>query len=190
LPRPAVVRARGALRSILIVGLLASCASDRGYRFDGRYDAPRSGYRLLIVARGYVAAGFDIADHAFARVRVCPLVPGVGKPLRFSLTRRPEMALLFESEEILTADAHWSEKMFGALLQSRGYAGLTAMELAGGFKVIAGALSGPKGAILPGQIDSLTVVQAQAEYSASDLKSQPPRDWVRDFDLPECDAKR
>ena len=170
----------------LMIALITSCSSEKGFRFEGRYEAPRSGYRIMIVSRGYVASGFDIADYAYARVLVCPLTAAAGKPFRFSLTKLPQAPQLFESEDMLTADATWSEKLLGAVLQARGYSALTAMELAGSFRVISNSLSGPKGVILQGQIDSVTVVDAKPEYAAADMKTQPQRGWVSSAELGTC----
>ncbi|MGH7887850.1 MAG: hypothetical protein ACREPG_08295 [Candidatus Binatia bacterium] len=176
----------------LLVGLmlvaLVACSSDKGFRFEGRYEAAQSGYRIVVLSRGYVAAGFDIADNAFARVQICPIVAGAARPLRFSLAARPQTPRLFESEDVLTANANWSEKLLSAVLRTKGYAEPTAEELAGSFRVISNSLSGPKGVVLEGQIGSVKVLRANAEYVAADMKNRPAAEWVRVSELGNCDT--
>lgn len=173
--------------AILLAGLIA-CASENWFRFEGEYEAQRSGYRIVIVSRGYVTSGSDIADHAFTRVQVCPIVAGAGRPFRFSLAARPQAPRLFESEEMLTANATWSETLLKAVLRAKGYAEPAAAELAGSFRAISNSLSGPKGVILEGQIDAVKVRRAKAEYVDADLKNRPTAEWVRVFELGNCDT--
>ena len=74
------------------MGLLLTflgCDSTNGFRFDAVYAAPGSGFRIAILSRGYIKSGDDLADKSFARVRVCPTVPGRGGEFQFALTRLP-----------------------------------------------------------------------------------------------------
>ena len=173
--------------SILFAGLSA-CASEKWFRFEGEYEAQQSGYRIVIVSRGYIVFGSDVADHAFTRVQVCPMASGMGRPFRFSLAARPQAPRLFESAEMLTANATWSETLLGAVLRAKGYAEPASAELAGSFRAISNSLSGPKGVVLEGQIDAIKVRRAKAEYVAADLKGRPLVEWVRVFELGNCDT--
>ncbi|MBM4299271.1 MAG: hypothetical protein FJ143_16155, partial [Deltaproteobacteria bacterium] len=139
-----------ALIAAIVIAGLTACASENWFRFEGAYEAEQSGYRLSILSRGYVSSGYDIADYAFTRVQICPIAGGAGRPFRFSLAARPQAPRLFESEEMLTANAAWSETLLRAVLRARGYGEPSAAELAGSFRVISNSLSGPKGVILEG----------------------------------------
>jgi hypothetical protein len=189
---PGVLRVRRRARLPLIAALLfaglAACASENWFHFEGDYEAEQSGYRLSIVSRGFVASGYDVADHAFTRVQVCPSAGGAGRPFRFSLAARPQAARLFESEDMLTANATWNENLLRAVLRARGYSEPSAAELAGSFRVISNSLSGPKGVILEGQIDSVKVRRAKAEYISAQRKDRPLAEWVAASELSKCDA--
>ena len=169
-----------------IVVAITSCLFDNGFRFEAEYEARYSGYRMSIVSRGYVAAGHDIADNAYARVRICPIAGGPGRPFRFTLAARPQTPRHFESEEVTAASANWSEKLLRSVLLTAGYREPTATELAGSYRVISNSLSGPKGVILEGQIDSVKVLRAKPEYGPADMKIRPLADWVAVSELGNC----
>jgi hypothetical protein len=175
------------MAALLFAGLTA-CASENWFHFEAEYEAEQSGWGILIVSRGYVSSGYDIADYAFTRVQICPIAGGAGRPFRFSLAARPQAPRLFESEEMLTANAAWSETLLRAVLQARGYGEPSAAELAGSFRVISNSLSGPKGVILEGQIDTIKVRRAKAEYVAADDKNRPLAQWVTLSELGKCDT--
>jgi hypothetical protein len=175
-------------RLLILLIALSSCSSDKGYRFEAVYEAPNSGFQIKIISRGYITAGSDTADDAFARVSICPVVSGEGRPFRFSLTARPRAPSLFGSDDVLTANAEWSQNLLRSVLRVARYREPVAEELAGSYRVISNALSGPKGVVLEGQIESVKVVRAKAEYTRADLKGQPYGEWVGVSELGGCDT--
>ena len=168
--------------------VLVSCSSDNGFRFDALYEAPQSGFRIHIVSRGFVAAGSDIAENAFARVQICPTILGKGRPLRFSLSAAPRVARVFESDDGQIASASWNEKLLRSVLLSAGYGELIAQELSGSFRVISNSLSGPKGVILESQIDSVKVLRAKPEYGHAVMRNRPVKEWVEVSEIASCDT--
>ena len=172
---------------LFLLPAIAACPFDNGFRFEGLYEAPRSGYRIRIISRGYVEGGYDIADNAFARVQICPNVGGRGRPLRFSLSAAPRVPRVFESEDVQITRANWNEKLLRSVLLTAGYAEPMAEELSGSYRVISNSLSGPKGVILEGQIKSVKVLKAKPEYGQEIMKNRPLKDWVAVSDLGSCD---
>jgi hypothetical protein len=173
---------------LFLLPAIASCPFENGFRFEGLYEAPPSGFRIHIVSRGYVEAGYDIADNAFARVQICPTVLGKGRPLRFSLSAAPRVAPVFESDDVQIASASWNEKLFRSVLLRADYGEPLAEELSGSYRVISNSLSGPKGVILEGQIDSGKVLRAKPEYGHAVMKNRPLTQWIAVSELASCDT--
>jgi hypothetical protein len=173
---------------LFVLPAIAACPIENGFGFEGLYEAPESGYRIRIVSRGYVEGGYDIADNAFARVRICPNVRGRGRPLRFSLSAAPRVPRVLESEDVQINSAGWNEKLLRSVLLTAGYVEPIAEELSGSYRVISNSLSGPKGVILEGQIKSVRVLKAKPEYGHEVMKHRPLKDWITVSDLGSCDT--
>src|ERR1051326_2996401 len=69
--------------------LALACSTDRGFRFQAEYGAPRSGYRLRLISQGWVESGYDLSENAFALVQFCPVAEPGARPFRVSLASRP-----------------------------------------------------------------------------------------------------
>jgi hypothetical protein len=180
-------------RSLLLLLLLSSgCLSSRGFRFHGEYEAKESGYRIQLISQGYVNSGDDLANSAFALVQICALPGFMGRPFRIEMTALPNEWISLECQELGLPPTDWKrpEQLFLALLSRAGYQGPVSEEVKGSVRVIASALSGPKGVILKSQIESLGVLRADIEYGYKVMKDQPPKKWINGSELDECNTGR
>jgi len=172
--------------------LVSACGPGvRTFRFTGTYKAPLSGYRIHLISQGYVLAGDDLSQNGFAWVRVCPLPGMKARPLKLSLTATPNSWTLIESPEqgLMPTELKSNDTTpLSALLEQAGYQTLNPSETAGSVRVMESALTGPKGVILEGQIDTVQVLETQIDYGYRfDLK-QSPQAWINPEDLEVCDS--
>lgn len=72
------------------------------------------------------------------------------------------------------------------MLARAGFQGVVEEELIGSVKVLEGALAGPKGAILEGQIDTMKVLGTKSKYLAIPKKGQPDLVWLQTVSLKDC----
>jgi hypothetical protein len=127
-----------------------------------------------------VNSGDDLANSAFALVQICALPGFTGRPFRIEMTALPNEWISLECRDLGVPPTDWKrpEQLFSDLLSSAGYKGPVPEEVKGSVRVIASALSGPKGVILKGQIESLGVLRADIEYGYKVMKDQPPKKWI------------
>ena len=165
--------------------------SDGGFRFHGDYEAARSGYRIQMLYEGFVEQGHDIARSAFAIVQFCPTGNSNAIFLRMTITAAPDQWIRMECRDLGLLGVEWnsktSEGLLRSLLSSAGYRTLDPAELLGGVKVIESSLSGPKGVVLRGQIESLRVLRADIEYGYDVAKDTPPGEWIEPSEVKGCD---
>ena len=175
--------------AVLLVLLVGSCSSDRGFRFYGEYEAEQSHYRIQLISQGYVKAGDDLADSAFALVQICPVGQSSGKPFRVTLTATPGQWTRIESNDVAipSTEVNWRtpQAWLKEALWQAGYRDLPEEELVGSAKVVGSALTGPKGVILKGQIKSLIVRRADIVYGYKVTKERP-KEWIRSSELSAC----
>jgi hypothetical protein len=170
--------------------LVGSCSSDRGFRFYGEYEAEKSHYRIQLISQGYVKAGDDLADSAFALVQICPTGQSSGKPFRVTLTATPGQWTRIESNDVAipSTEVNWRtpQAWLKEALWQAGYRDLSEEELTGTARVISSALTGPKGVILKEQIKSLLVRRDDIIYGYEVMKERPPNEWIASSELPPC----
>ncbi|HLF15548.1 MAG TPA: hypothetical protein VI932_11735 [Bacteroidota bacterium] len=171
--------------------LAAGCGpSDDGFRFHGDYEAARSGYRIQMLSEGYVEQGHDIARSAFAIVQFCPTRNSNAIFLRMTLTAAPDQSIRMACRDLGLQGVEWnwktSEGLLRGLLSSAGYRTLDPAELLGSVKVIESSLSGPKGVVLRGQIESLRVLRADIEFGYDVAKDKPPGEWIEPSEVMGC----
>jgi len=175
--------------AVLLFLLIGSCSSDRGFRFYGEYEAEQSHYRIQLVSQGYVKAGDDLADSAFALVQICPTGQSRTKAFRLMLTATPGQWIRVESNDVAipSTEVNWRtpQAWLKEALWQAGYRDLPEEELIGSAKVIGSALTGPKGVILKGQIKSLIVHRDDVVYGYK-VSKERPKEWIRSSELPPC----
>jgi hypothetical protein len=175
--------------AVLLFLLVGSCSSDRGFRFYGEYEAEQSHYRIQLISQGYVKAGDDLADSAFALVQICPTGQSRAKAFRLMLTATPGQWTRVESNDvaITSTEVNWRtpQAWLKEALWQAGYRDLPEQELTGSAKVIGSALTGPKGVILKGQIKSLIVHRDDIVYGYK-VSKERPKEWIRSSELPPC----
>lgn len=163
---------------------------DRGFRFTAGYEAVKSGYRLLVVSKGFVKPGDDLANSAFASVTICPDIISRGKTAQMTLTAQPEQWVKLDCEALgaHSVDLNWksSENVLASLLTRCGYNSLVPDEIRGSVRVMMSSLTGPKGVILEGQIASLRVLYTKIDYGYSVNESDPPKRWIDASEFPKC----
>lgn len=164
--------------------------SDRGFRFRATYQAPKSGYQIELLSQGFVKQGNDLSDNAFAIIQICPLAQNHGRPLRFCLLSEPDrwLQMLSSNLDLPQQDWNWrtSLKLFRQELLMAGYSELDTAEVSGSVKVIGSALSGSKGVILEGQIESVKVVNTIIYCDYKFDRNQPVIQWIKSEDLEPC----
>jgi hypothetical protein len=175
--------------AVLLVLLVGSCSSDRGFRFYGEYEAEKSHYRIQLISQGYVKAGDDLADSAFALVQICPTGQSRAKAFRLTLTATPGQRTRVESDDVAlsSTEVNWRtpQAWLKEALWQAGYRDLPEEELVGSAKVVGSALTGPKGVILKGQIKSLIVRRADIVYGYKVTKERP-KEWIRSSEFSAC----
>ena len=176
--------------ALLLPLLVGSCSSDRGFRFYGEYEAEQSHYRIQLISQGYVKAGDDLADCAFALVQICPTAQSRGQPFRVTLTATPGQWTKVESEDLAipSKEVNWRtpQTWLKEALEQGGYQDLSEDELTGSTRVIGSALTGPKGVILKGQIKSLIVRRDDIIYGYKVTKERSPKEWIASSELRHC----
>src|SRR6266481_7771687 len=90
---------------------------DRGFRFHGEYEAPHSGFRIEVMARGYVKGGHDIAKTAFAVARFCPLHQSAGRSFELSLLAEEGQWIKASCRDFNLNHAEWNWKTADSVLQ-------------------------------------------------------------------------
>ncbi len=163
---------------------------DRGFRFHGEYEAPHSGFRIEVMARGYVKGGHDIAKTAFAVARFCPLHQSAGRSFELSLLAEEGQWIKASCRDFNLNHAEWNWKTADSVLQGllskAGFSNVSADEVKGSVQVLDGSLAGPKGARLKGQIDSLVVLRADTSYEMGVKRGRPSSDWIDQSALQLC----
>ena len=175
--------------AVLLFLLVDSCSSDRGFRFYGEYEAQQSHYRIQLISQGYIKAGYDLADSAFALVQICPTGQSRANAFRLMLTVTPGQWTTVESNDvaITSTEVNWRtpQAWLKEALWQAGYRELPEEELTGSAKVMGSALTGPKGVILKGQIKSLIVHRDDIIYGYK-ISKERPKEWIRSSELPPC----
>ena len=175
--------------AVLLFLLVGSCSSDRGFRFYGEYEAEQSHYRIQLISQGYVKAGDDLADSAFALVQICPTGQSSAKAFRLMLTATPGQWTRVESNDVAipSTEVNWRtpQAWLKEALWQAGYRDLPEQELTGSAKVMDSALTGPKGVILKGQIKSLIVHRDDIVYGY-EISKERPKERIRSSELPPC----
>jgi hypothetical protein len=161
-----------------------------GFRFDGEYGAPQSGYLIHLLSEGYVPPGGGAGGQAFAIVQLCPAATSDGRPIRMIFTATRDGRVNVESGELGPVAMNWdgrtSEGMMRGLLTSAGFRHIDPGELGATLAVIgrslgAAALSGrtPPGGSLRVAREDLT------EAHAID-HDKLPAEWVAQSEVPGC----
>ena len=180
---------------VFVVSFLAACNPlNRGFDFIGEYEAPKSYYRVFIVAGGNIKGGHDISDQAFSLVRICPYGSGKGRSFDVTLVSSPDAWIKAGSEDLGVTPSEWNwrsaEGILKDMLGRAGFSNLDGIELQGTVRVIEGSLAGPKGTVLKGQIGSLHVLRTKSDYLAMTKSGQADRRWIRKLPLQPCEEGR
>lgn len=76
---------------LLVPGALAGCA-DLEFSGRGLYEAPNSGFRVLVVGAGTIPAGADISDFPTGIAWFCPAGASRGRPVRLTFAESEPVA--------------------------------------------------------------------------------------------------
>lgn len=178
--------------SLVIVQQGCNVLTGQGFLFRGVYSAEKSGYRIELISKGYVKFGHDLSESSRAIIQICPLKKDHGRTFRIALTAKPNEGIQMESQNLSFRGREWnwqtSEQLLRDELETAGYGDLDMVELKGSVEVIENSLSGPKGVVLKGQIQSVMVIRADIEYGSQVIKGQPPNKWIEPTELPLCDS--
>src|SRR6185503_13544927 len=161
------------------VVLLASCnTTASGYPFSSRavYEAPRSGFRVEVVASGRVDAGHDTSTSGTGFARLCPSPASPSPSITLTLGHGSgSVAWEIAGTPVATGTAAWdsksSLKSLEGLLLRAGYGPPDRAELDEMVRAIDGVLLGPKGTTIGGQSRAIGVVSTRLDR---ELPASPP----------------
>jgi hypothetical protein len=162
--------------------------ADRGYRFRAEYQGRELRCRIQLLSQGYVKSGYDLADSSLSLVQFCPLPGAAGRSFRVTMLAVPNEWIRVECADLGMPLTDWksSEALLADLLTKAGYEGVVSQEVKGFARVMTNFLSGPKGVILEGQIDSIDVLETKIEYGYGGNREKPQKEWIGGSELPGC----
>lgn len=153
--------------ALLAACALAACDADRPFCAVAVYEAPRSGFRLAVAARGIVEAGHDLAARSSGEISVCSTA---GNP------DRREVSWAHADAPTRTL----RDELAGRLGRA-GYRSVDEQELQESADVIAGVLHGPKATRVEGQTRVLKLVRYERcdAVPSSDRAAKTLAEYVR-----------
>jgi hypothetical protein len=161
-------------RGIALVMALASCARSRSFETRATYDAPKTGFRMIVDATGTVPPNEDLGA-GFSTVLVCPRAASA-RELRIDLPPyAPATRSVVAHDGATATTLPWDWKTAAAsLTRALASVGYTpdAAEVEEAVGVIDGVGEGPKATTMPGQTKTLTVVGV--DFHKSGGSSCPP----------------
>ncbi|HEX4517698.1 MAG TPA: hypothetical protein VGH87_16955 [Polyangiaceae bacterium] len=140
---------------VFVVAVLVACGrGDRPFTTLATYDAPKSGFRLVVDATGVVPPGEDLTPLGVPTVAVfCP--KSVGHALRVDVAG-PHATL---TDGAKSSAMPWTAAELTRVLGAAGYAAIDHAEIEEALASINGVSWGPKGTRMPGQTHALGVVK-------------------------------
>jgi hypothetical protein len=162
------------VRTLALV--LASCTGGRSYATRATYDAPKSGFRMIVDAVGSVPPGEDLGA-GISTVLVCPRGAPSARELRIDLSSASTAPRSVVAHDGTTSTPlAWDFKASTASL-TRALAGVgftpDAAEVEEAVRTIEGVGEGPKGTPMPGQTHALTVVTIDFDKSRGSSHCAP-----------------
>lgn len=137
-----------------------------------------------------MVSGADLSENAVAWVQICPLAGTKARPFKLSLTAMPGSWNVITSPDLMLVPTELksnnAESLLRDLLGKMGYANALSNEITGSVRVMESALTGPKGVILKGQIDSIQVLETKIDYGYPFDQSQSSATWVQSQELGPC----
>src|SRR5512142_1425064 len=140
-------------RLLFLTLLLVACRRDRPFTTLATYDAPKSGFRLIVDATGIVPPDEDLAPGVPTVAIVCPK-SSAGHPLRVDVNGRTAIV----TDGAKSTPVAWNAPALRRALVDAGYAP-DAAEIDESLGAIEGVSYGPKGTRMPGQTRALAVVK-------------------------------
>lgn len=125
------------------------------------YDAPKSGFRIVIDASGVIAPGADVTDDGVWTAEVSPIGSTNAKTVNIQSAPNTSATVVVDAQDSMSVDwsSRNSESFFRQVLELAGYTNLSDAEIGEAVRAIECAKSGPKATLLPGQTTSLTAVE-------------------------------
>jgi hypothetical protein len=143
---------------IALVVCLFACRRDRPFTTLATYDAPKSGFRLVVDATGIVPPDEDLATGVPAVAIVCPK-SSAAHALRIDVSG-PKATV---TDGAKTTVIPWNAPAFTRALIDAGYS-IDAAEIDESLGAVEGVSEGPKATRMPGQTRALAVVNV--DFSA------------------------
>jgi hypothetical protein len=127
------------------------------------YDAPTSGFRIIIDASGSIPPSADITTNGVWKAVVTPLSSTTAKVVTIHSISNTSAAFAVDSQPAVTVTwgSSSSKLSFGQALVVAGYTSLSDADVAEAAKAIEGAACGSKATLMSGQTKSLTVVEVK-----------------------------
>ena len=148
--------------TLLAIGF-GGCGQFAENQFKTRavYDAPTSGFRIIIDASGSIPPGADIATNGAWKAMVTPLGSTTAKVVTIHSISKTSAAFAVDSQPAVTVTwgSSSSKLSFRQTLVAAGYTSLSDADVAEAAKAIEGAAFGSKATLMSGQTKSLTVVE-------------------------------
>lgn len=180
---------RRAILAFCLVTAACGCGpGDDGFRFDGEYAAPKSGYAIRLASAGYVREDGSGVE-AFAIVQVCPAGSPGGGPVRMMFTASGGGTVKVECSGLGPVAMDWTpqtaEGMLRGLLASAGFRRIDPPELAASLDAVDRALGLPPEAGGATPAGLRTVREERKEGQPID-RGQPAAEWLAQSEVPEC----
>jgi len=147
----------------LILGV-CGCGFERPLQSEATYQAPKTGYEIMIRATGVVPAGADIVDVPSGSVEIRPFANLKGKK-RITLMVKNEKHVIYHYDDGNPSAMEWDFRtrnaVYADLLIRAGYERPDADEVKESLEVMYGVMYGPKSTRLKGQTKFLQVIEVK-----------------------------
>jgi hypothetical protein len=170
------------LLAALMVGL-SSC--ERGYRVQGAYLAPKSGYRVDLILQGMWDSDAEMVTESYKLAQICPLKPNHGRPVQFSIDNPRERGIgFFQKETAKAPTQEWDFRSSSVILRETlaqsGFRVLDNVETT----QMAEVLSSGWGA--RADLKAITVIKETSNSKYPFDQTKPHRQWIALSELPPC----
>ncbi len=155
---------------VLVLLLVSGCRSrDRPFRTYAVYNAPLSGYRLIVFSSGEVRANEDLTGDAQGSAVLCP-TSGSARALKVDFGSISSPIGHYEIAGGASGTFVWDDvrgrKELERVLVAAGYP-IVAGDVTESIRVIGGAMEGPKATLVKGQTKSLDVMRVEFDTRAT-----------------------
>lgn len=162
---------------------------DSGFRYEGLYEAKRSGYRMEMIAQGFWNRDSQQVYKSYRLIQFCPIAPQQGQSLRLTLRYSDELQTSVLGDDVgLMPLQIWDWRTSATVLrQALLQAGFNPIDTAELEETVRILESGE--AVLEGQSSVMRVIRATSDSKYSFDHTRPMKKWIEPSELPTCDER-